>query len=252
MRGVKGCFVCGRDHRAKTRHPREEVTAAINRLKSKHPTAWLTVDDLAAVFDMAMVDDESNPNKEPDAQWAEDDELGDIEEDLRFMEETGSQVERALASSAFLHGSAYSTTLEVAIKEMQNQLDSEGNGAFNGVCMDPGAISAMMSRDEEHPAESFDGLRIDTCANRSSDMSLGQYKLYVRKFGLPEAIRQAEARAIKEIGGRQLALGAAKVQILLPRLGMVADVEVLIIEQDIPTFLSMKDMLDHGLDISVH
>lgn len=35
--GDQGCFVHGKYHRANTRHPRDEVTAAINRLKQKTP-----------------------------------------------------------------------------------------------------------------------------------------------------------------------------------------------------------------------
>lgn len=44
---MKGCFVCGKDHRSNDRHNREEVTEAINKLKARYPTALLTVEDLA-------------------------------------------------------------------------------------------------------------------------------------------------------------------------------------------------------------
>ena len=50
MRGVKGCFVCGKDHRANDRHPRTEVSAAIQKLKEKHPEALITIGDLDAIF----------------------------------------------------------------------------------------------------------------------------------------------------------------------------------------------------------
>lgn len=49
MRGVKGCFVCGQDHRTNTKHPRGEVIASINRLRRQHPTSLLSVADMEAV-----------------------------------------------------------------------------------------------------------------------------------------------------------------------------------------------------------
>lgn len=52
MRGVRGCFVCGQDHRANTRYSRDEVTAAINKLKAKHPAALLTVEDFSSIINM--------------------------------------------------------------------------------------------------------------------------------------------------------------------------------------------------------
>lgn len=52
MQGIKVCFVCGRDHYARTLHIPEEVTAAVNKLKSKHPYALLTVEDIQHVVKM--------------------------------------------------------------------------------------------------------------------------------------------------------------------------------------------------------
>lgn len=50
-RGVIGCFVCGRYHRDNSRHSREEVTEAVNKLKARHPQALLTVEYLVSVVD---------------------------------------------------------------------------------------------------------------------------------------------------------------------------------------------------------
>lgn len=46
MRGFGGCFVCGKDHRARTTHSLEEETGAVNKLKAHHQQALLTVVDL--------------------------------------------------------------------------------------------------------------------------------------------------------------------------------------------------------------
>lgn len=56
LRGVRGCFVCGKDHLVRHRHPCDEITRAIDKLKAKAPMALLTVSDLAAI--QAMQDDD--------------------------------------------------------------------------------------------------------------------------------------------------------------------------------------------------
>lgn len=66
MRGVKGCFVCGKDHRANTKHPRDEVTTAINGLKEKHPSSLFTIEEMYSVMMMAQTDDEDYGSNEDD------------------------------------------------------------------------------------------------------------------------------------------------------------------------------------------
>lgn len=77
MRGVKGCFVCGRNHLANDKHPREEVTAAIRRLKENHPAALLSTTDLDAIQSMCSNDNEEPATVEDDVQWADDDDSDD-------------------------------------------------------------------------------------------------------------------------------------------------------------------------------
>lgn len=73
MRCGKGCFVCGKDHRANQKHPGEEVTSAIEKSKSRHPTTLLTVEDLSEIGDMmASDDDETTTDSELLVMWAED------------------------------------------------------------------------------------------------------------------------------------------------------------------------------------
>lgn len=80
MRGVRGCFVCGRSHRANEHHPRDEVTAAINRLKARHPRALITVDDLAFLANNYLnMDEDDDEEEDPEADVAEDDIFEDEE-----------------------------------------------------------------------------------------------------------------------------------------------------------------------------
>lgn len=46
LRGVKGCFVCGRDHMTNENNSRAEVIAAIERLKKNHPSTLVSLADL--------------------------------------------------------------------------------------------------------------------------------------------------------------------------------------------------------------
>lgn len=113
MRGVKGCFVCGKDHRANKKHPRDEFTLAINRLKAKHPSALLTIEDMHSVIMMAQTDDENDGSNEDDdanAMWLESDD-DDEKSDLAYICTHGlKDVQMSLANNAFIHGH-YSFTL---------------------------------------------------------------------------------------------------------------------------------------------
>lgn len=71
MRDVKGCLVCVQLHMANYQHPREEVTAAINKLKEKFPIALITVSDMAFLVDVCTSDNgEDGGDNEFVAEWA--------------------------------------------------------------------------------------------------------------------------------------------------------------------------------------
>lgn len=71
MCGEKGCFVCGRRHRANEKHYLYKVTAAARKLKEKKPTALLTVEDLALLANLCA---STNYKRKDDyvADWAKD------------------------------------------------------------------------------------------------------------------------------------------------------------------------------------
>lgn len=60
--------MCRKEHRTSTKHRRQEVTDAINKLKAHRPTALLTFEDLQYVVNMAVEldeeDDDSSDDKE--------------------------------------------------------------------------------------------------------------------------------------------------------------------------------------------
>lgn len=104
MWGVTGCFVCGEKHNRNTRHPGDEVTAAITKLKERHPTALIMIEDLDAVQEMCL-DEEDNGQEDNYAQWAEDEYQDEYEDEQAYAAiDVTSNIEQALANNAFLHG----------------------------------------------------------------------------------------------------------------------------------------------------
>lgn len=71
MRGVKGCFGCGEDHRDNTRHSLEAVTAAVEMMKLKHPKALLTIEYLVSIVLVASA--ESDEESSGSVRWMQDD-----------------------------------------------------------------------------------------------------------------------------------------------------------------------------------
>lgn len=176
MRGVRGCFVCGRDHRANDRNRREEVSQAIRKLKEKHPSALITIEDLNALYNQSDPDDEDAESGN-DVKWA-DDESGDS--DLAFLTiDQKEDLEERLAASAFLHGCSGEIT---------------SNSKF-------GNTTVFKRTNEITPSRKFEGVRIDTGANRRSVMSRTQYQAYTKAFGLTNVIRRTKGREVRGIGG---------------------------------------------------
>lgn len=86
MRGLKDSFICVKDHRSNSRHPREEITVSINLLKSKHPAALLTVEEFHCVLLMTQRDDDEDPEDDEDvAMWFEKDHDDEDGTDLAYM-----------------------------------------------------------------------------------------------------------------------------------------------------------------------
>lgn len=184
-----------------------------------------------------MTEVDEGQEEDDDAQWAEEDqskenedswfvveEGDDMETYLAYIEnEDLGSVETALSNSAFIHRRTQSKYMATALCAMHNQLKM-GEGI------------------------SFDGVRIDTGANRSSVMSKMQYDAYKREFGLKDAKKPTE-KMVRGIGGRRKAKGTAMIQIPFPKIGIVIDVELLIIDEDVPSLLCMKDMYGKKMDI---
>lgn len=213
---VKGFFVCGEDHRVNTKHSRNEVTAADNKLKSKHPTSLLTFEDLAAVVEMVHGSDDAPESEEDEdgVQWIEKE-----EDDSYFAfisTEDAIYLEKSLANSAFVHDRSHPTDLGSVIQSMNSYL-------------------------RQKCGPDFGGIRLDTCANLSSLFGKPKYEAYTREVGLKMRIHPEISRAIRGIGGRRQAIVTVRIQIPFSDLGIIIDVDFVIIVENVPTMLSMKE-----------
>lgn len=154
MKGVKVCFVCGKDHYDRTLHSREEVTEAIKRLKENHPTSLLTIEYLHSVMEMAAREAEKDDGEDDNVIWNEDGDSSDESEIALIAQTDLMEVEMKLTDSAFIHGYISPNT--------------------------PTSTPLTMTSADASPVN---GVIIDTAANRRSIMSLKQYCAYQHEFG---------------------------------------------------------------------
>lgn len=225
MRGVKGCFVCGENHRANTRHPPHEVTAAIEKLKSKHPQALITVEDLAAVVEMTSNNDEHDSG----VQWLDDTIAVDTDQvdQLTYLTvEEAQSVESTLAEISYKHGATDNKDMTAALVSNNTQLRKE-------------------------PSTIFKGIIIDTAANRRSVMCRNQHNAYQLEFGVKIPLRPPQKSRMKGIGGEGKVIGDATIPVPFTDLNLILDIDFVIMKDHCTSLLCNKDMINGGLDISI-
>lgn len=64
MGGEKGRFDCSENHLAHRRHSREKIFAAIERLKTGHPTVLLTVGEFSYIYQIEDTYEKEETNEE--------------------------------------------------------------------------------------------------------------------------------------------------------------------------------------------
>lgn len=225
LRGIKGCYVCGKAHRARSRHSPSEVKEAIQRIKNSNPTAMLSASDLAFIADELIPNEDEEDDENVVLSEEEEEEFNEsafVANDEHGLNK-GSEI--LLSNQSFLHGTTFAKDMEMAMASMSKDL----------------------KMGEE---EIFKGIYIDTCANRSSIMSLKQYKAYCNQFNAPFHI-EPDTKKISGIGGSSQTLGSAVVPVPFKGLDLVVDIKFQIMRDCVPTLLSLKDMLDNELDISI-
>lgn len=82
-------------------------------------------------------------------------------------------------------------------------------------------------------------------------MSKGPCTAYCDNFVLLPSLRPGNGASVQGIGGRRTSVGTALIEIPFTHLHLLIDVNFLIILEEVPSLLSLKDMADNGLDISI-
>ena len=227
LASAKGCYVCGGSHRARQAHSPKEIVEAIERIKRENPTALFSIDDVTdiqyALTALQSDGDVSDQTTDSDADsekcsanWISTDE----------KDEHGRDLHDHLANVAFVHGRSFASDLK---KEME-------------------LLEAALSVGE---TSKFDDIVLDTGANRSSVMSLDQYKVYCEEFKIPMKIDKSDKKNIIGLGSRNQTIGTALVTVPFSDLDLWIDVKFRIVNTKCPTLLSLKDMIQNGLDISI-
>ena len=227
LASIKGCWVCGKDHRARDRHQRSEILDALKRIKNENASALYTAEHVSVMY-AALADklgtnasDDSSDNSSDKEQ--DDDNvnfLNDVAMEDSAVKKAAMDAEVYLANVCYVHGLSFAKDLK---KEMQ-------------------AMHVALSCGE---CSSFDGIIVDTGADRSSVMSHSQYKAYCEEFNIPPHIDRSDKRGLTGIGGQGQCIVTANVQIPFNDLGLILDVKFRILQNTCPSLLSLRDMMQN-------
>lgn len=160
-------------------------------------------------------------------KWAKEkaDDDGDNSDFAYIATNDAVSLKRTFDNTAYIHGMNSTSSMEEAIAVMHYQL-------------------------RQGPDTVFDGIKLETTANRRSVMRRMQYEAYQRELFLRISIKSAE-RHLECILGASAVIGTARIQIPFSALRMIIDVEFEIIDEDVTSLLTIRDMIDNGLDISL-
>lgn len=170
-----------KNHLVRQQYNRKVITNAIKRLKFQHPSALLTVENLAAVYEMIeMQDDPAAEEETSSIEWVEDQAGHDRSVAFKILDEC-KQIEQYFSSSSLLHGTE---TDRNDFKDVQ----AFHTGSYERIYQFPEII-------------------IDTCANAASVTGFSQYRAYCHTFMFPCSIEQSQKRILRKIGGYSKAIG---------------------------------------------
>lgn len=228
LAAAKGCWVCQGQHHARNNHSTNDIIEAIERIKKAPSTVYST--ELLGDYEWALIE---NQVEESDDEPA-DNTNGNTNDQAQSQEQKDTtqfvfqELECILSDSSFAHGRTFE-------KDMTQSLN---------------VMNAELQKGEE---STFEGIVIDTGANRSSVMSLAQYKAYCKTFHTVPNVRNDKlTNSLVGLGGHTIqAVGTAHIPIPFTELDLIIDVDFRIIKDNTTSILSLMDLKRNGLDISV-
>jgi len=215
---IKGCWVCSKNHMANRFHSRDEIQKALE--KHKKAGAYLCAEAVMEVF-LAESEEESSTDSEEESD--DEDGLVHVAEEIRDLNE---ELEVELSNQVFLHTCGFLTHRKEEMEKLEQAL-------------------TVQERDSE-----FNGNIIDTGANRVSLKSLRQHRAYCKEHNTAANLRQSSKR-VSGLGGSKRSIGTASIPIPFPELGLVCEIDFHIIEDDVPSLLSLRDLKQTGVDLSI-
>jgi hypothetical protein len=212
---IRGCWVCGKSHRAKEHHASEEIETALQ--KHKASGAYVSAEHVVEIF--AVDNDDGGGTDSTDSGSDDDAHLAEQIVDMNIS------LEQGLSNVSFFH--VHRIDLDTIKEEVRscNHSSTQDNLRFQGII-------------------------IDTGANRSSLMSLNQYRCYCHEFSVPASLHESK-KTFNGIGGRRESIGSTNITIPFPHLGICAHITFEIIDANVPSLLSLKDLREAGVDLSI-
>ena len=176
LASFRGCWVCGAHHRARDNHSKEDLLKAINRIRKSKRTSAFNL-ELLIDFEWALLGDEqdeiSQIDQPTDATNDTDTESGDS---AYMMDENtiSRNVATYFSDISYLQGTSFcDENLTSHLKSLKYLMHVNEPTIFKGFIVDNSGYSA-------DACSKVKGMIIDTGANRSSIISLSQYKAYCR------------------------------------------------------------------------
>lgn len=203
----------------------------MSKLKDKQPTVLLTVLDLAYIM-QHYHDEKEEDCDDSQANWTRDgadEEPGDEGDSFYLGNGDVPEVEGAMRESALWHGMSEHEATEEATYRISAYFRTDGGN-------------------------DLDGIRSETCCNRSSGMLHSQYWSYFPKIRGKTVHRHRDAYNLtshwwKESTDR--CRSDQNMEISFTMLKIITDVYFLILKEDVITFVSMKNMVINKLHISI-
>lgn len=112
-------------------------------------------------------------------------------------------------------------------------------------------LNTLRTSLSKHKIRRFQGIKFDTALNQISVIKQARYRDYYDLFGLGQAIRFDWKRRVIGLADLPKGIRCVRIQIQFPALRIVIDVDFLMVTRDILSLLSVKDMMDNGMDTSV-
>ena len=216
---VKGCWVCGENHMARSHHSKKDIDEAVSRLKSTG--AYVLIEDAAQVFCSHASDGSDNSS-------GSDSDTEDISNIAMHVEEIcdiNSTLESTMANKAFIL-------------------------SYNPSDVHQGATVATKStlQNQEVP---FHGIVIDPGANFVSTISMSQYQAYCMTYNVPARIEKSNPRKVRGIGGIQEFFGTVIISVPFPNFDRLVDFSFSVTSANVPTLLCLKALKStvFGLDV---